>query len=130
MQSKLLMDKYPIHTLTIEKSTVSLLTVDEVVAALKRKITEDANAEFISIYDHLAHTQALPEGEVAEGIKAVKLLIFCFGVKIPNPEVIAVRPRSIGVTEYADRFVIAFMTAPNPVMNDTMLQWVNELTTA
>src|SRR5699024_3975412 len=129
MHSTMFMDKYPVHTFTLSKNTVPLAAASDVIAALKEKVDTDAVADFIAIYDHFAHTQALPQGEVAEGIQAVQLLVFCFGIKLPGPEAVAVRPRSIGVTEYADHFVISFMAAPNPAMNATMQQWVKELAT-
>jgi hypothetical protein len=36
----------------------------------------------------------------------------------------AVRPRSIGVVEKADRFVITFLEAPMPLANAAMDGWV------
>lgn len=130
MHTTLFMDTYPIHTYTLPKSTVQLATTTDVIAALKAKVDADGTADFIATYDHFAHTQALPQGEVGQGIQAAQLLVFCFGIKLPSPEAVAVRPRSIGVTEYADRFVISFMVAPNPAMNTTMQQWVKSLASA
>lgn len=52
-------------------------------------------------FDHYAHTRSLPEGEFAEGIHAAKHIIFCFGLKLPNP-----------------------------VMYNIMLEWVADLKTA
>ena len=70
---------------------------------------------------------SLSEGKVAEGILAAKNIICCFGKVLPKPEVLAVRPRSIGVAEYKDRFVISFMEAPNPDANKAMESWVKGL---
>jgi hypothetical protein len=39
----------------------------------------------------------------------------------------AVRPRSIGVTEYADRFVINFLEPPMPPATEAMEAWVRGL---
>ncbi len=39
----------------------------------------------------------------------------------------AVRPRSIGVSDMGDRFVIIFMEAPNPVANEAMENWTKAL---
>jgi hypothetical protein len=37
---------------------------------------------------------------------------------------VAVRPRSIGVVELHDKFVVSFMDAPNPQAHDVMVGWV------
>ena len=37
---------------------------------------------------------------------------------------LAVRPRSIGIAETVDGFVISFMEAPMALANDTMEVWV------
>jgi hypothetical protein len=39
----------------------------------------------------------------------------------------AVRPRSIGVVEKADRFVVPFLEAPMPLANAAMEGWVKAL---
>lgn len=36
----------------------------------------------------------------------------------------AVRPRSIGVVEQADRFVISYLEAPMPLANQAMAAWM------
>ena len=71
--------------------------------------------------------RALPDGEIAANIRAAKHLVFCFGLKLPNPLAMAPRPRSIGVCELDDRFSVVFLEAPNPAMNVTMQEWVREL---
>ena len=44
----------------------------------------------------------------------------------PKQQIIflAVRPRSIGVAEMADSFVVSFLEAPNPEANAAMESWV------
>ena len=79
------------------------------------------------IFDHYAHTCQLPDGHVGEGIRAAKNVIFCFGLALPSPEVLAVRPRSIGVAETDHGFVISFMEAPMPIANAAMEDWANGL---
>jgi len=66
-------------------------------------------------------------GEVNKDIKAAKNLICCFGKVLPKPEVLAVRPRSIGVAELESAFVISFLEAPNPDANKAMESWVKGL---
>jgi hypothetical protein len=53
--------------------------------------------------------------------------MFCFGNKLPNGKISAVRPRSIGVTEFEDKFEIAFLEAPALIANEVMEGWVKEL---
>jgi len=82
---------------------------------------------YIGEFDHYAHTSSLPDGEIAEDIIAARNIIFCFGIKLPEPTVMAVRPRSIGVTEYKDRFVINFLEPPMPMATEAMENWVKSL---
>ncbi len=46
---------------------------------------------------------------------------------LPSADPMSVRPRSIGVTEFADKFVVNFMEAPNPIANEAMDSWVKIL---
>ena len=46
---------------------------------------------------------------------------------LPSPAIMAVRPRSIGVAETDNGFVITFLEAPAPQINDKMEGWVKEL---
>ena len=127
MQYTHFMDKYPTHHLNILKSETKYTSVDDIISFFRSKVDADPRACFIADFDHYAHTSSLPEGEIAEGIKAAKHLIFCFGLKLPNPIAMAPRPRSIGVCELDDHFAISFLEAPNPVMHKVMLEWVAEL---
>lgn len=127
MQYTHFMDKYPTHHVDLLKADTRLASVDEIMGYFRDKVEADPRACMIAEFDHYAHTTSLPEGEVAADIRAAKHLVFCFGLKLPNALAMAPRPRSIGVTEYDDRFVIAFLQAPNPMMNDVMLEWVGSL---
>lgn len=40
-----------------------------------------------------------------------------------NPKVLAIRPKSIGVAELANSFIISFLEAPNPAANEAMETW-------
>jgi len=121
------MEKYPVYTIRIEKSETDYQTIDEIFTYLKVQIDLHPIATYIGEFDHYAHTVALEVGEIAETIKAAKNLICCFGKVLPKPEVLAVRPRSIGVAELDDAFVVSFMEAPNPDANAAMQQWVKGL---
>jgi len=127
MQYTHFMDKYPTYCKEIAKSAISYNSVDEIIAFFREKVETHPMACFIGEFDHYAHTQSLPEGEIADNIRAAKHLVFCFGIKLPTPVAMAVRPRSIGVCELDDSFHISFLEAPNPMMHKVMLEWVVEL---
>ena len=122
MKQTLLQEKYPVFVAEIGKDETACRSVDDVVAYLKDRIAEKEKVKFIGVFDHYAHTQGIG-GEINPDIRAAVDVIFCFGFALPNPQVLAVRPRSIGVTELADRFVINFMEAPMPVANKAMEEW-------
>jgi hypothetical protein len=123
MKQTMFQEKYPIYTLEVGKDECRFKSVDEIVDYLKEKIEEHPAACFIAEFDHYAHTQSLPKGEVAENIQAAKNVVFCFGIQLPNPQVMAVRPRSIGVVELAEHFVLTFLEAPVKAANDSMEAW-------
>lgn len=127
MQQIQLMEKYPVFVLELPKSETKFKNADEIVHYLKEKIYAHKIAEFITVFEHYMHTKNLEEGIIAEGIIDAKNVVFCFGKQLPKPEVLAVRPRSIGICEYEDRFVISFLEAPNAEANDTMEEWVKSL---
>ncbi|MGM1053257.1 MAG: DUF6858 family protein [Pseudomonadota bacterium] len=130
MQYTLFMDKYPTYHLDLLKTDTHFDSVDAIIDFFHDKVEKDSRACHIAIFDHHAHTRSLPDGEIAENILAAKHLVFCFGLKLPNPLAMAPRPRSIGVCELDDRFVITFLEAPNPAMNATMEAWTEELVKA
>jgi hypothetical protein len=127
MKQITVMEKYPVYTIRIDKSETSYQNVDEVLAYLKEQIEAHPIATYIGQFDHYAHTASLESGEISEDIKDAKNLICCFGKVLPKPEVLAVRPRSIGVAEMEDAFVVSFLEAPNPDANTAMEQWVKRL---
>ncbi|NTV92067.1 MAG: hypothetical protein HGA72_01945 [Chlorobiaceae bacterium] len=127
MIQTLLQEKYPIYTLKLDKSETSCKSVDDIMAHFKQRIDDNPGVCFIGIFDHYAHTSSLPEGVIAPGITDAKNIIFCFGKEIPNPGVLALRPRSIGVVELDDSFVITFLEAPNPAANEAMEAWTKAL---
>lgn len=130
MQYTFFMDKYPTYHLDLPKTETRFDSVDSIIDFFRDNVEKDPRACQIAVFDHYAHTRSLPEGEIAENIRAAKHLVFCFGLKLPDPLAMAPRPRSIGVCELDDRFVITFLEAPNPAMNETMREWVEELVKA
>lgn len=127
MKQKLFKDKYSIFEIEFKKDELKFNSVDEIINALQIKIDAHPIIAFIAIFDQYAHTSSLQEGEVNPKIKAAKNIIFCFGKELPTPEVLAVRPRSIGVCELEDSFVINYLEAPNEAANETMEKFIISL---
>ena len=127
MKQSILMERYPVFELDLPKSETSFQSVDAIISELHDKVQAHPIAAFIGIFDHFAHTKALPEGKIAPEIVDAKLIVFCFGTALPNPHVMAVRPRSIGVADLGDKFVINFMEPPMPVATTAMEAWVKAL---
>lgn len=126
MKQTLLQEKYPVYVAEIGKQETSCQNVDDIVAYLKDKIAENTKVKFIGVFDHYEHTKNLG-GEINPDIKAAVDVIFCFGFMLPSPQVLAVRPRSIGVADMGDRFVLSFMEAPMQPANEAMEAWVKGL---
>lgn len=127
MKQSLLLEKYPVFVLELGRDETEFDSVDTICDYFRRCIEAHRCGRFIALFDHYAHTCALPEGSVGEGIRAAKNLLFCFGLALPSPEVLAVRPRSIGVAETERGFVISFMEAPMPIANAAMEDWAEGL---
>lgn len=129
MKQHLLQEKYPIFVAEIGKEETSYKTMDELVEYYKGKIAENPKVHFIGVFDHFAHTTRIG-GDIAPGIQAAVDIIFCFGFAIPNPQMLAVRPRSIGIADLGDRFMISFMEAPMQPANQAMEAWTKALRNA
>ncbi len=127
MKQILLQEKYPVFSLELDKAETSMQTVDEIVDYFKAKIDAHKIVSFIAVFDHYSHTKALEEGVIDESILDAKDIIFCFGLALPNAQVLAVRPRSIGIAELENKFVISFMEAPMPLANTAMEEWAKGL---
>lgn len=127
MKQTLLQEKYPVFHLELDKSETSFNSVDEIIAYLKQQVDDHKIARYIATFDHYGHTRQLEEHAIDDSILDAKNLVFCFGIALPNPNVLAVRPRSIGVAQTPAGFVINFMEAPMPVANDAMERWVLSL---
>jgi hypothetical protein len=129
MLKTIVLEKYPVFTMEINRDETGCKSVDAIIDYFKEKIEMDPIAAYIGVFDHYAHTSSLPEGEIAPFIKDAKNIIFCFGPKLPDPKMLAVRPRSIGVAETDEGFVITLLEAPMPAINDKMELWVKALLT-
>lgn len=126
MKQTLLQEKYPIFVAEIAKSETDCQTIDALVEYYKGKIAENPKVQFIGVFDHFAHTSKIG-GPIMEGMTAAVDIIFCFGFAIPNPQMLAVRPRSIGIAEMGDKFCISFMEAPMQPANEAMEAWTRGL---
>lgn len=127
MKQSLLLERYPIFSLELEREETSHRSVDAICDYFRRCIEGHRCAVFIAEFDHYAHTRSLPEGQIGDEIRAAKNLVFCFGITLPDPQVMAVRPSSIGVVETDKGFFITFMEAPMPVANAAIEDWAKAL---
>ena len=123
MQRSVSHEKLAICTFELDKSETRFRSVGEIVDYLRTCIEAEPLARFIAVFDHYAHTRSLPNGVIAEGIRAATNLVFCFGITLPDPQALALRPRSIGVCELEDQYVLTFAEAPMPVANLAMERW-------
>jgi hypothetical protein len=123
MKQTLSNEPYPLFVLRLERDEIRFPDIDAICDYFRACIDAHRCAQFIAVFDHHAHTCALPDGEVASEILAAKNVLFCFGLALPSPDVLGLRPRSIGVAELADQFVVSFMEAPMPVANAAMEDW-------
>jgi hypothetical protein len=121
---------YPIYSLEIAREETSFDSVDAICGYFRACIEAHRTAIFIAEYDHFAHTRSLPEGHLGEEIKAARNIIFCFGIALPSPQLLAVRPNSIGVAETDQGFLVTFMEVPMPVANAAMEDWASGLCNA
>lgn len=126
MQQKIFKEKYHIFEIKFEKEELIYKNVNEIIEVLKKKIDENEIIAYIATFDQFTHTQNI-NGEINPSIKDAKNIVFCFGKEIPTPEVLAVRPRSIGVVELENHFVVNFLEAPNEQANIAMENIVKSL---
>ena len=127
MKQTLSQESFPLFSMELNRAETSFQSADEIIDYFKQCIEQHPYARFIAEFDHLSHTQSLPEGSVLEGIQAAKNIVFCFGITLPDPRHLANRPRSIGVAETQSGFIITFMEAPMPVANAAMETWTRNL---
>jgi len=127
VKQSLFQERYPVYLLELDREETSHPSVESICAYFRARIEAHKCATFIAEFDHYAHTCGLSEGHVGEGIRAARNVVFCFGIALPNVQVLAVRPRSIGVAETDRGFVITFMEAPMPIANAAMEDWASGL---
>lgn len=126
MKQKVFKEKYHIFEIEFSKSELNYTTVDEIIDALKQRIDANDVIAYIATFNQYEHTVNI-KGEINSAIKDAKNIVFCFGKEIPTPEVLAVRPRSIGVVELEKSFIVNFLEAPNEQANVTMENMIKSL---
>jgi len=126
MKKTIFMEKYPVYTLELQKDEIKQKNVSEIASYFKEKIDSHKIAKFIALFDNYEHTNSL-NGEINPKIKDAKIVIFCFGPSIPNTKILAARPRSIGICELEDKFIIEFIEAPKEQLHDLMESWAKSL---
>lgn len=127
MQRIHLHDEYPVLVEVIDKSATDCRDLNAVVARLSDQVKGHPASVQLGVFDHYAHVRAQPEGRIAEGIQGSKNLMFCLSTAIPDPLIGAVCPRSLSVTELADRFLVCWMQAPTPAVNEVIAGWLDSL---
>jgi hypothetical protein len=127
MRHSLLLERYPVFSLEIDRTETSLRSASDIAARLRADIESHPSATYLATFDHRAHTESLPNGQIAPEILAAQNVVFCFGLTLPEPCALALRPRSIGVAELPDGFVISFLETPMPVANSAMEYWARAL---
>ncbi|GAB6070509.1 hypothetical protein JCM30760_16060 [Thiomicrorhabdus hydrogeniphila] len=126
MQKKMFKETYPIFSLEFTKEESKFDSVPAILDYLYEQIEANPKAINIARFDHFSHTKSI-NGEIGEGIVDAQNIVFCFGFQLPSADPVAVRPRSIGVTDMGNHFVVNFMEAPNDVANSTMESWAKQL---
>ncbi len=127
MTETLFKEKYPIHTIEIDKTEIRIAEMDDIIAHYRTRIEAHPVATYIGIFDHYAHTRSLEDGQISDEILDAKNVLCCFGKELPSPQMLAVRPRAIGIAEKEESFVISFLEAPHPAANDAMIAWTKDL---
>ncbi len=127
MKQMTFMEKYPIFTIEIDKSECRFANARDIAMYFKDLIDKDEVAAYIGEFDHYAHTKGLGGGVMAPEILDARLVVFCFGQKLPSPQMLAARPRSVGICERENDFVISFLEAPMPAINEKMELWSKAL---
>ena len=118
---------YPVFVLEVNRNETSFRSLDAIVDHLKQQIETSEMARLITVFDHYGHTRHLPQGQIDPDILAAKNILFCFGLSLPEPSALALRPRSLGVAETRTGFVVSFMESPMPVVNQALENWVMAL---
>lgn len=130
MKESVELQEFPVFSLELAKKESRFSTVDDIADFLADKVKQHPMAVFITVFDHLEHSRSIKEATIDHRLLNAKNVVFCFGLCLHDAKALASRPRSIGVVEYQDRFVISFIEAPMPVVNSAVESWARELAVA
>jgi tellurite resistance protein TehA-like permease len=125
VSKSLFQDKFPVFSVDIRKNG-RFRDLDSLVEILKQKIMTHPIARHIADFDHFTHTKDVG-GDIPKGLRNAINIVFCFGPKIEENRMMAVRPRSFGIAEYDEHFTISFLEAPSPKATQTMKDWMAQL---
>ena len=126
MEKILSKNRYPIYKKVILKLSTHRKNIEDIVTFLENQIKNDDLATYITTYNHYQDLKA-KKSLIIDDIVEAKNIIFCFGSKLPNVEISAIRPRSFGIVETKDSFVISFLEAPGENGNKKMKKWVEQV---
>lgn len=126
MKKSKFMEKYPVYTVELLKQEIKAQSIDDILDYFKIKIEEHPASKLIAVFNHFTHTKNL-DGEIMDGLLDAQNIIFCFGTTLLDTKMTAVRPRSLGVCELDDKFVIEFMEIPREELNALIEFWIKGL---
>ena len=127
MKKTVFMDTYPLFSIEIQKNKTSFKSVNEIIEYLKGLVDTHEIAKFIAVFDHYAHTKSIEDHMINSELKDAKNLIFCFGKQLPSSKMLAVRPRSIGVSELQNSFSIDMLQVPNEELHKLTESWIKSI---
>lgn len=119
-------EKYPVTIVDVSKSETRFRDVEEIAEYFRSCIADTPLTRYIGTFDHYGHTVEIG-GEIDPAIRAATNVLFCFGYTLASPNVLSVRPRSIGIADMGEHFVVSFMDAPMKPANDAMQSWALSL---
>ncbi len=124
MNKTVIQDMYLVTTQEVAKTNTTYTSVQEIEVFLKAQMQAHPVVAYIGTFDHYAHTASLEGGMIPADIKAAINVMCCFGIAIPNPVFMGVKPLSIAVVETTNSFVLSFVEAPAPSAQQAMESWV------
>jgi len=127
MLKKHLQNTYPIFYINIKKNNCKFIKIENISNFLKEEISKHPIASFIACFDHCNHTNNIEEKEMSQDIIGAKIISFCFGKKLTDPLQLSIRPRSIGIAETKENFIISCLESPNSQTNEIMQKWIKSL---
>ncbi len=105
--------RYPAMIPELEKSDRICQTVEDVGDYFRARIAENPKTQFIGVFDHFAHTRKIGGDWGGKSIREfARRRASSSASRSPHPQILALRPRSTGVADMGDRFVVSFMEAP------------------